>query len=78
MEPALDLYRASRDELIMLIGRLREQNADQREEIAHLRGEIATQRALVVQLSERVGTLLAALDPPDGDDSASAPTGMPG
>lgn len=78
MEPALDLYGASRDELIALIGRLREQNADQREEIAHVRGEIATQRALVVQLSERVGTLLAARDPPDGDGSASGPTGMPG
>ncbi len=78
MEASLDLYRANRDELIALIGRLREEHADQAQEIARLRGEVATQRALVVQLSERVGMLLAALDPPDDDAPASRRTRMPG
>lgn len=78
MDAPLDLYRATRDELIALIGRLREQQADQAQEIARLRGEVVTQRAMVVQLSERVGALLAALEPPDGDDPPARPTGMPG
>ena len=78
MDAPLDLYRANRDELIALIGRLRQQHADQAQEIARLRGEVATQRAVVVELSERVGALLAALDPPDGDAPAGRPTGYPG
>ena len=78
MDAPLDLYRANRDELIALIGRLREQHADQAQEIARLRGEVVTQRAVVVELSERVGALLAALDPPDGDAPAGRPAGMPG
>ena len=55
MDAPLDLYGASRDEVIGLIGRLREQTADQGQEIARLREEIATQRALVVQVSTTLG-----------------------
>src|SRR5215210_1595694 len=78
MEAPLDLYRASREALIALIGRLREQTADQRQEIARLRAELATQRAEMTRLTERVGALLAALEPPADDDGAPRPTTMPG
>jgi hypothetical protein len=78
MDAPLDLYRASRDELIALIVAQRERLADQDLEIARLRAELATQQAALTQLHERVGVLLAALDPPDGDAAASRPTTMPG
>jgi hypothetical protein len=78
MDAPLDLYRASREELIVVIGRLREQVANQDHEIARLREELAAQRAATVQLHERVGVLLAALEPPDGDGGGSRPATMPG
>ena len=78
MEPPLDLYRASREELIVVIGRLREQVADQGQEIARLRAEVATQQAAMAQLQERVGTLVASLAAPQDDEAASRPTTMPG
>lgn len=49
MDAPVDLDGASRDERIALIGRLREQTADQEQQIARLHGEIATQRALMVR-----------------------------
>lgn len=78
METPLDLYRASREELIALIGWLREQTTAQDQEIARLRAEVATQRAALAEVQERVGVLLAALDPPDGDAPSTRPTTMPG
>ena len=78
MEPSLDLYDASREELIALVLRQREQNADQEQEIARLRAELATQQAVISELSERVGVLLAALDPPAGAAPSPRPTTMPG
>jgi transposase len=78
MNAPLDLYRASREELIALVLRKREQIADLEQEVTHLRGELATQRAEMTRLTERVGALLAALEPPDGDDSAPRPATMPG
>jgi transposase len=78
MDAPLDLYGASREELIALIGHLREQNADQGQEIARLRAELSTQRAAMDQVHERIGILLAALDPPEGDAASSRPTAMPG
>jgi transposase len=78
MDAPLDLYRASREELIALVLRQREQIADLEQEVARQRGELATQRAEMTRLMERVGTLLAALEPSDGDDAAPRPTTMPG
>ena len=78
MDAPRDLYHAGREELIALIGRLREQNADQGQEIARLRAELTTQQVAIAQLQDRVGVLLAALDPPDGDAAASRSTTMPG
>jgi hypothetical protein len=78
MNAPLDLYRASRDELIALVVRQREQIGALEQEVARLRAELATQRAEMTRLTERVGALLAALDGPEGDDPASRPTGMPG
>jgi len=78
MDAPLDLYHASREELIALIVAQRERLAEQDREIARLRAEFATQQAALRQLHERVGVLLAALDPPDGDAAASRPTAMPG
>lgn len=78
MDAPVDLYQASREELIAVIGRLREQVADQGQEIARLRAELATQQAAMVGLQERVGTLLGRLDPPQDDDPSSHPTTMPG
>ena len=78
MEPPLDLYGASREELIALILAQRERLADQDQEIARLRAELATQQAAMAALRDRIGVLLTALDPPDGDADAPRPTTMPG
>ncbi len=78
MDAPLDLYRASRDELIALVLRQREQIADLEREQARLRAELAAQQATLGALQERVGVLLAALEPPDGDAGATRPTTMPG
>jgi transposase len=78
MDAPLDLYRASREELIALVLRQREQIADLEQEVARLRGELVSQRAEMIRLTERVGALLAALEPSDGDDPAARPTTMPG
>jgi transposase len=78
MEPPLDLYRASREELIRLIVRQREQIVDLEQEVARLHAELATQRAEMTRLTERVGVLLAALEGPPGDDGSLRPTTMPG
>jgi hypothetical protein len=78
MEPPLDLYRASREDLLALIGHLREQTAELRREQARLTAELAAQRRTIAELTERVGTLLAVLDPSGGDDPAPHPPRMPG
>ncbi len=78
MDAPLDLYRASREELIALVVRQREQIADLEQEQARLRTELATQRAALEQLQARVGSLLAVLDPAERDDPAGHPSTMPG
>ena len=82
MDAPLDLYHASREELIALVLRQREQIADLEQEGARLRAELATQRAEMLRLTERVGALLATLEPSDddertprADDDAGAETG---
>jgi hypothetical protein len=78
MDAPLDLYRASREELITLVLRQREQIADLEREVARLHVEVATQRAEMARLTERVGVLLATLEEPPGDDGPLRPTTMPG
>ena len=78
MDAPLDLYRLSREELIALVLRQREQIADLDREQARLRAEVAAQQAAQAQLQERVGVLLATLDPSDGEGGAARPTTMPG
>jgi hypothetical protein len=78
MDAPLDLYRASREELITVDLRQREQIAALEQEVARLRAELTTQRAEMARLTERVGTLLAALEPPDDDAGAPRPTTMRG
>ena len=77
MDAPLDLFRASREELMALIVAQREQLAVLRRENARLATEITTLGALVTQLTARLGELLAALAP-EGDDRSAQPTPMPG
>jgi hypothetical protein len=79
----LDLYGASRDELIRLILAQREALADQARRIAGLEAEAASQRATIAHLTARLGEVLAAAapsgdGPADGADGPGAPRGMPG
>jgi transposase len=78
MDAPLDLYRASRQELIALVLRQREQIGDLEQDVARLRAELATQRAEMIRLTARVGTLLATLEPPDDDAGTPRATTMPG
>lgn len=78
MDGPLDLYRASREELIAVIVRQREQIAELEHRLARQDQELATQRAAIAQLSERVGQLVARLDSPAGNDPAPHASGMPG
>lgn len=74
----LDLYGASREELIALLLHEREQTAQLRQRLARQAAELVAQQVAIAQLNERVGTLLAASDWPDGDDPPVRPTTMPG
>jgi transposase len=78
MATPLDLYRASREELIARVRRQREQIADLEQQLARHEAELATLRTTISQLTERVGELLAAVDPPLGDEPSGHPSGMPG
>jgi hypothetical protein len=78
MDAPLDLYRASREELIALVLRQREQMAHLEREQARLRAEVAAHQAALAALQERMGALLAALESPDSEGGAARPTTMPG
>lgn len=75
----LDLYGATRDELIALVVAQRTALADRDARVATLEAEVAALHATVAHLSARVGALVAAGEPPDGDTgTGSGPRGMPG
>jgi transposase len=78
MEAPLDLYRASREELIAVIVRQRELIAELEQRLGRHEAELATLRATISQLSERIGVLLTAAEPAPGDEPSEHPTGMPG
>ncbi len=61
----LDLYHASRDDLITLVLAQREALAERDQRVAALEGEVATLLATVAQVTVRVGELLAAGNPDD-------------
>jgi transposase len=78
----LDLFGASRDDLIRLVVAQREALADRDRRLAALEADLATQRAAIARLTAQLGEALAALDPPDADGdgaaATTAPRGMPG
>jgi hypothetical protein len=70
MDAPLNLYRASRDELIVVIQSQREQIAELEREQARLRTELAVQQAALTALQGRVGVPLAVLEPNDGETNS--------
>jgi transposase len=78
MAAPLDLYRARREELIALVLRQRERIADLEQRLAGQEAEVGALRATITQLTERVGVLLAMIDPPPGDTPSGHPGSMPG
>jgi hypothetical protein len=77
MAATLDLDRASREELIALVVRQREQIADLEQRVVRQEAELAALRATITQVTERLGVLLAEHDPTEPGSSAHSPT-MPG
>ncbi len=73
----LDLYHASRDDLIRIILEQRDALAERDRRIAALEAELIQQRVLITQLTAQVGAL-AAQAPHDNDAPRGAPNGMPG
>lgn len=84
MEERLDLYRASRDDLVRLVVTQREHIRDLERRLTWQAEDVATLREQVAALTTRVGELLAAAEavPTDGDEGdgtgGSVPRGMPG
>jgi len=76
----LDLFHASRDDLIIMVRGQRDRIADLERLLAHQAEELAALRATIAQLSARVGEVLAGPDAePGGDEGATVtPRGMPG
>src|SRR5688500_12454145 len=76
----LDLYHASRDELVALVLSLREQHADLGRRLTEQQAAVAVLRALVADLTARVGEALAAAEPAEPPDAepGGSPRGMPG
>ncbi len=79
METPLDLYHASRAELVELLLAERDRSADLGRRLVEQEQELAAQRAAIAHLTERLGAALAG---PGGDEPASGttprPRGMPG
>ncbi len=78
----LDLYHASRDELIQLIHAQFEALADRDRRLVVLEAEITSLRTAIVELTVRLGEALGATSPPDGASGGAVelptPRGMPG
>jgi transposase len=77
----LDLFHASRDDLMRLILAQRDQIADLERRQAALEAELATQRATIARLTTQLGEAMAALAPGDDPPAAGSPASprtMPG
>jgi transposase len=70
----IDLYHASRDDLIRIILAQQEELADQTRRLVALETQVAAAQATIARLTEQLGALLASDDEPSG----GAPSGMPG
>ncbi|MDF3043356.1 MAG: hypothetical protein K0Q71_6062 [Thermomicrobiales bacterium] len=82
MAAPLDLYRASREELVVLVVRQRARIADLEREQARLQAELTARQAAVAQLQERVGGAAGTAgdarrrgEPDSADDDAGAEAG---
>ena len=73
----LDLYHATRDELIAMVLRERDMVADRDRRITTLESAWAQQQATIAQLTAQVGALAAAAATAD-DSGQGTPKGMPG
>jgi len=73
----LDLYHATRHELMRIILEQRDTLADRERDNAALKAELTQQRAMIAQLTAQVGVLLAAAAP-DDEAEIGTPRGMPG
>ncbi len=73
----LDLYHATRDDLIARVLGLRDVLADRERDNAALQAELAQQRVAIAHLTAQVGTLLAG-SALDDDAGRGTPGGMPG
>ncbi len=73
----LDLYQATRDELIRIILAQQEEVAERDRRLAALERQVADAQATIARLTEQLGVLVA---PVAGDDhpAPGTPTGMPG
>ena len=78
MDAPLDLYRASREDLIAVVVRQRDEIAALEQRLARQEAEVAALNAAVGQLTERVGGLLTALEGGASAGPAAHPSGMPG
>jgi hypothetical protein len=78
MHDRLDLFQASREELIALVLAQRDRIADLERRLAWQAEELATLRRLLAELTTRVGELTAAADGAAAEDVAGPPRGMPG
>jgi transposase len=78
----LDLFHASRDDLIRLVVAQREALADGNRRLATLEAEVAGLRTTIARLTERLGEALAAASPSDedagGEGGSATPRAMPG
>jgi uncharacterized coiled-coil protein SlyX len=75
--PKLDLYHATRDDLIRIILDQRETIADQERRIAAQARELDALRAMVAQLTTQIGALQGQR-PQDDAPPRGTPQGMPG
>jgi hypothetical protein len=74
----LDLFHASRDDLIRLVVAQREALAERDRRLVVLEAEVATQRAVIARLTAHLGEALAPGDVEPGDDDPPTPRTMPG
>jgi hypothetical protein len=77
----MDLYGASRDDLIRIIVQQHARLAELEQQVARLQTELATQRVAIRHLTQQVGELTGAASPPTDAPPASGPprpTSMPG
>jgi len=80
MDAPLDLFGASREDLIAWLLAERDRSADLARLVARLEAALAAQRATIAHLTEELGTPLvaAAAEPTEDEPGGGAPAGMPG